>query len=360
MKNSKTIVYLMLVALSFLFIQCTSEYTAIPGPAGLAGINGLDGTDGIAGTDAEATCVACHSNTHREPINGSFDLSKHGTGTAFGYAGSRGGDDPTNRCAQCHGEQGYLDYINLGEANEDGYENPSPISCTTCHDQHSTFDFENDGFDFALRTFDPVTLVLDPTYTIDFGNTSNNCITCHQPRSSYPVPADDGTGLYEITSDRFGPHHGPQSTMLEGILGANVPGAEGYPGIAQHPHRKFSSCTQCHMAPSDNIEEGLHSWNINIATSNACTTCHPDGANDQLEGFDTDIATLKQKLYDIGILTDLNGDPNRSVLGEYSVKQAQAAWNYMTLIEDRSKGVHNPDYTKALLQNSIEALEGTK
>ena len=272
------------------------------------------------------------------------------------FAIGRGGDDPTNRCAQCHGEEGYIDYINLGEAM-DGYENPSPISCTTCHDQHSTFDFENDGFDFALRTFDPVTLVLDPSYTLDFGNTSNNCITCHQPRSSYPVPADDGTGLYEITSTRFGPHHGPQSTMFEGILGANVPGAEGYPGIASTTHRQASSCTQCHMAPSDDIAEGLHSWNINIATSSVCTSCHTTGpVPDQIAGFDTDIASLKQLLNDVGIINV----ENRSALGTYPVKQAQAAWNYMTLIEDRSKGIHNPAYTKALLKNSIEALEGNK
>ena len=358
MKNSKIIAFLMIVLSSFLFTQCTSEYEPIAGPAGADGTDGIDGVDGIAGTDAEATCVACHSNTHREPINGSFDVSKHGSGFTFSFTSARGGDDPTNRCAQCHGEQGYLDYINMGEAM-DGYDAPSPISCTTCHDKHSTFDFENDGFDFALRTFDPVTLVLDPSYTLDFGNTSNNCITCHQPRSSYPIPADDGTGLYEVTSSRFGPHHGPQSTMLEGILGANVPGSEGYPGIASSTHRQASSCTQCHMASSDDINEGLHSWNINLATTNACVACHPTGAPDQIAGFDTDMATLKQLLNDIGIIVDDPG-PNRSTPGTYPVKQAQAAWNYMTLLEDSSKGIHNPAYTKALLKNSIEAVQVSK
>ena len=350
MKNSKIIAFLMIVSSSFLFTQCTSEYTPIAGPAGADGINGINGVDGIAGTDAEATCVACHSNTHREPINGSFDLSKHGTGGSWERGSS-------SSCAQCHGTEGYIDYITTGSVDPDGYEGIiSPISCTTCHNEHSTFDFENDGFDFALRTFDPVTLVLDPSYTMDFGNTSNNCITCHQPRNSYPVPADDGTGLYEITSTRFGPHHGPQSTMLEGILGANVPGSVGYPGIASSTHRQASSCTQCHMADSDDINEGLHSWNINIATTNACIACHPAGAPDQVAGFDTDLATLKQLLNDIGIIND----ENRSATGTYPVKQAQAAWNYMTLVEDKSKGIHNPAYTKALLKNSIEAVQVSK
>ena len=35
---------------------------------------------------------------------------------------------------------------------------------------------------------------------------------------------------------------------------------------------------------------------------------------------------------------------------------AQAIWNYRTLLEDKSKGIHNPEYAKALLKNSLEAL----
>ena len=38
-------------------------------------------------------------------------------------------------------------------------------------------------------------------------------------------------------------------------------------------------------------------------------------------------------------------------------KVAQAIWNYKTLEEDKSHGVHNPGYAKALLKNSIEALQ---
>lgn len=367
MKNSKLLTYLLLVSLSILFVQCTSEYEAIQGPPGA---DGIDGVDGIAGTDAEATCVACHSNSHRDPINDSFfNFSTHGT-SFVSFAAGRGGDDPTNRCAQCHSEEGYIDYITMGESAEEGYDDPSRFSCTTCHDKHSTFDFANDGDDFALRTFDPVQLVLDSSVFLDFGNTSNSCITCHQPRSTYPIPADDGSGVYEVTSSRFGPHHGPQSTMLEGILAANIPGAEGYPGVASSTHRQESSCTQCHMAPSNNTIVGLHSWKIvdretvpptnisnGIITSNACTSCHPNGAPEEIAGFSEDMAKLKQLLNDIGIIVDLPNDNDRSTEGTYPVKQAQAAWNYMTLLEDNSRGIHNPAYTKALLKNSIEALE---
>lgn len=36
---------------------------------------------------------------------------------------------------------------------------------------------------------------------------------------------------------------------------------------------------------------------------------------------------------------------------------AQAFFNWIGLEEDRSLGVHNPSYVKALLKNSIEAVE---
>ena len=39
------------------------------------------------------------------------------------------------------------------------------------------------------------------------------------------------------------------------------------------------------------------------------------------------------------------------------VKDAQAIWNYKTLQEDNSQGMHNPKYTDALLKNSIEYLQ---
>ena len=41
-----------------------------------------------------------------------------------------------------------------------------------------------------------------------------------------------------------------------------------------------------------------------------------------------------------------------------SADYAGALWNWRFLtVEDRSKGVHNPKYAKAMLQNAIEALQ---
>ncbi len=360
MKNLKLLNILMLVASGFLLIACTSDLEIpdpIAGPAGLNGIDGVNGTDGVDGT---ASCVNCHSSAKREPLLASWSVAAHNTGFVSFAA-------PRADCAQCHSEEGYIDYITTGAVKEysleligvdsmgmavydtiNPYPNASRLNCTTCHDKHGSFDFENDGFDYALRNLDAVTLVIDESTMIDFEGSSNACITCHQPRNSYDIPS--GTADYEITSKRFGPHHGPQATMLEGIMGANIAGSEAYPGVGSATHRTGSSCVNCHMGESSDTNQGLHSWN---PRDEACIACHPSGAPDEIGGFSADMATL-EALLAANNMFDVDG---YYVPGTYSAKLAQAAWNYRTLLEDQSKGIHNPAYTRALLKNSIEALQ---
>jgi hypothetical protein len=339
MKTSHLFRSLMIIASGFLMIQCTSDLE-IPDPiAGPPGTNGIDGVDGVDGT---ASCVSCHSNATREPIFASFSASSHASEDgAFARGGSA-------NCAQCHGDKGYVDYIETGMVDTAGYSDVQPMNCATCHDRHSTFDFENDGFDYALRNIDAVTLVIDDATVIDFGGSSNNCITCHQPRNSYPVPG--GTDSVTITSSRYGPHHGPQSTMLEGIMASNIAGAETYPAVGTATHRTGSSCVACHMSESSDTSEGLHSW---VPTESACVQCHPNGAPDELSGFTQDFETLHNLLLAEGSITASGS----TVSGTYSATVGQATWNYRTLLEDQSKGIHNPGYTRALLKNSIEALQ---
>ncbi len=342
MKTSHLLRSLMIIASGFLMIQCTSDLE-IPDPiAGPPGADGTDGIDGVDGVDGTASCVSCHSNATREPIFASFSISQH---AAEDGAFARGG---SANCAQCHGDKGYVDYIETGMVDTAGYSNVEPMNCATCHDRHSTFDFENDGFDYALRNIDAVTLVIDNATVLDFGGSSNNCITCHQPRNSYPVPG--GTDSVTITSKRYGPHHGPQATMLEGIMASNIPGSVAYPAVGTATHRTGSSCVSCHMGESTDTSTGIHSWN---PTAAACVTCHPNGAPDEMSGFTEDMATL-QALLAANNMFDADG---YYVPGTYSAELAQAAWNYRTLLEDQSKGIHNPGYTRALLKNSIEALQ---
>lgn len=353
MKTLKKLGYLVLVASSFLFLNCTSDPVA--GPPGTDGIDGIDGIDGADGVDGTTSCVSCHSVAYREPIEMAYENSAHGNGSSWAR-----GTNPT--CARCHNNEGfkdflsnlYLDSLGFATADTTGYAVSNPITCTGCHDKHRSFDFENDGNDYAIRTIDPVNLFLDPNVTIDIKNASdelgrsNLCINCHQPRNSYEIPGP--TADYEITSSRFGPHHGPQSTMLEGIMGANISGSAAYPGVGAAGHRQGASCIACHMGETTDGTDGGHTWE---PTENTCITCHTGGPPSEVEGFAADI----QQLHDLLVAAGSINDDGSAIPGTYPANVAQATWNYVMLEEDKSEGVHNPNYAKALLKNSIESLE---
>ena len=84
----------------------------------------------------------------------------------------------------------------------------------------------------------------------------------------------------------------------------------------------------------------------------------------EISGFSTDFKKLHDLLVAKGYISEEGrtqganggnaGSTNPLVI---PVKDAQAIWNYKTIEEDQSNGIHNPAYTRALLKNSIEALE---
>jgi hypothetical protein len=173
--------------------------------------------------------------------------------------------------------------------------------------------------------------------------------------------------------------------MLEGILGAEIAGNEAYPARGTATHRTgnetvASSCVECHMGEDNDVAVGGHSW---VYLEEKCVQCHgavPGEAN----GYSADMATLLallQKVEGVAYEVDEEGDPvfdengdyiptetvvvgiirpgseDRTNTGIFSDDAAMAAWNYKTAFEDQSRGIHNPTYTKALLKNSIQALQ---
>ncbi|MDX1829083.1 MAG: hypothetical protein R3342_06000 [Lutibacter sp.] len=354
MKNVRLLGFLMILASSFMFIQCTSE--PIQGPPGTAGTDGVDGVDGVDGT---TECIACHNTANKEHAESTYLLSKHAIETTM-YDGrklSQYGN--RSSCTQCHTSQGYIDYMETGSVTGDAYPDADQhITCVTCHSTHTSFDFANDGYDYALRQgLMPVDLIVDPSYSIDMG-ASNTCVNCHQPRTA--PPTDDGNGTFTITSTHWGPHHGPQSTLLEGLNASLIPGTTGYPGVGSATHRTGASCIACHMGESTSDTEGAHTWNV---TEEACLTCHTSGAPTEVAGLADDMTTLAGLLANVqGV--DSNGDPITGIVidgspvqGTFDISASEAAWNYLYILEDKSNGIHNPTYSKAIIKNAIEVLQ---
>jgi len=65
---------------------------------------------------------------------------------------------------------------------------------------------------------------------------------------------------------------------------------------------------------------------------------------------------LENLLVAEGIIT-IDDEGNVSIVsGKYDLIPAAALWNYKMIYYDHSHGVHNPEYAKDLVQNSIDAL----
>ena len=70
------------------------------------------------------------------------------------------------------------------------------------------------------------------------------------------------------------------------------------------------------------------------------------------------LVQLRDRLVELGVVEYVEEDgAYEPVVGTYPMVQARAFFNWIGLEEDRSLGVHNPKYVKALLLNSIEALK---
>jgi len=316
------------------------------GPAGAQGVAGPAGPAGSAGSVATDECSDCHNDTTLVKARQvQWANSLHGAGYTF----ERNGAD----CAICHTSEGFTERLETGSVEIAGdIENPSPVNCRTCHEVHTTFTED----DWALSVTGPVTLELTGD-TIDLGK-GNLCASCHQPRWSYDIPEAGGSDV-EITSTRFGPHHGPQSTMLAGLAGYGD-----YNGSTTHYDMVADGCVTCHMADAYGKQAGGHTMTMEyeyhgneVASTAGCESCHGEIEDFDIDGSVTEVEALTEELKALLTAQGLIDEGGSGITGTFTSEEAGALWNYKTVTEDRSKGVHNPAYAKFLLQTGIDALK---
>jgi hypothetical protein len=288
-----------------------------------------DGTSGPTLAD----CTSCHDDT--TTILAKTMQWEATTHSDFEVAASEG----TNKsCAGCHTSEGYIARIAANIAPNQvaaGETNPTPPSCFACHEIHSTYTTA----DYTLRTVAPVNMYISGK-TFDIGQ-ANLCASCHQARTAAPTV---GSGDVNVSSTHWGPHHSNQADF---ILATSTAGYGVTGNASPHSLAVKDNCVTCHMPDAN------HQMEPGIAT---CQTCHPGVTSFDIDGVQTAIQTQLDELSTLltskGLLK--NGNP---VVGKYSEAQAGALWNYEAVSSDGSLGVHNPAYTKALLQNAIDALK---
>lgn len=351
-------VFVLSVGVSSLFTSCEGP----AGPAGDMGADGTDGIDGIDGIDANETCKQCHNDesaVYAKMLQASN--SGHQTGVTFERNGTS--------CAPCHTSDGFLEVLGTANmATAAAISDPTPVGCRTCHPIHENYT----AADFALRTTDAVTAWFDNSITLDMGGNSNICANCHQPRVISPMPVSGGSGV-AITSQRWGPHHGPQSTVGYGSDGFKIAGSTNYPveGAATH---YSAGCTSCHAADAFGAFAGGHSWSmdyeyhgsteINVAGCNVCHSASPfdtDAVEAYMAGITTKFETLQTLLLNLGwidasgyVQGDAGGNAGSSNARNLTDDEAGVLLAYRTILEDRSNGLHNPAFVNALLDNAAE------
>ncbi len=327
----------LLVFGALLIAACASGEGAA-GPQGPQGPPGPQGDPGPPGSfsAADVTCTECHNDSTL--ITGkrfAWAESAHGSGEVFARYGTR------LPCASCHSGATFSERIAAGLDPDDvetAVPDPTRQDCRACHQIHTTYT----AADFALETEEPVNLFAYEGATYD-GGEGNLCVNCHQGRRDLPA-AENGviTGI----SSHWGPHHGPQSAMLLGIGGS----VEGSPSA--HYQLVEDTCVGCHMGPERN-----HSYEPAV---DRCQACHADAEDFDIDGVQTQVQALVDELGELlvaeGVLSE-NGPDGHPTVTEAPENIAIALWNWIYVShEDQSMGVHNADYTIALLEAGLEAL----
>lgn len=294
-----------------------------------------------SGNSAPLSCAECHDSS--DLITGKatqWATSLHATGTAYLRASSAG-------CAGCHSGSAFVEMVEAGldpGTVAAGDAEPTRQDCRACHLIHATYTMS----DFALTTEAPVAMYATGT-TYD-GGMGNLCVNCHQPRRDDPVAV---AGVISGISSHWGPHHGPQSAMLLGISGA---------GVADMPSGHYgavaNTCVDCHM--------GAGADHTFAPTQANCIGCHPD--IESYDDFDykdvqTEIAALIDNLGGLLLtagLIDQNNEDGHPTVSSAPEDQGMALWNWLYVAhEDKSLGVHNPAYARALLEDGIVRMGGT-
>ncbi|HEX5111617.1 MAG TPA: hypothetical protein VFV79_02140 [Saprospiraceae bacterium] len=356
MKNAGLFIYGLFIAMTGGLISCEGD----------------QGPVGPPGPTSESSCIECHANSQKITAKlYQWEHSVHATG-------GNNNHNATN-CAICHTSQGFVERIATDtNATLATVQDPLPINCYTCHQIHTTYT----EADWAFTQDDPVTIWVGQQ-TLDFGK-GNLCISCHQSRTFSPGPAEQSpppavvldfkptsivtTDTVNITSTRYGPHHGPQGMMLPGLNGYEVPGPAVYENSAHTAalaNSTKNACITCHMGTvQDGVASGGHTFRViteeGVINTAACAECHPN-ANDLRALVSDRQGQIEARLEELEALLVARGkwDPaiEQNTKGKYAAYEAGALFNFRYVSEDLSQGVHNFKYANALLVNSIAALQ---
>jgi hypothetical protein len=310
------------------------------------------------------TCTQCHDEPTHHIKGAEWNNSMHAVTTRDPSGAGR------QACVGCHTANGFMGRMTGAATVDTTY---GAINCQTCHEPHGQTAPSSAAH--LIRNMGSVKLA-DGTNVTTAGEGSL-CMSCHQSRQNAKAYAATAAG-----SAHFGPHDGPQADMLEGAngftYGTNIPSSA-------HQWVVKDTCVDCHMqtvAATDPafLQAGGHTFKASItpAGSNtpedlvgACQNCHgPEitSFNFQLMDYDGDgvidgVQTEVQHLLDrLSAMLPPAGQPKTAlnIDSTWTQPQLEAAYNWLFVNNDGSRGVHNTAYAVGLLKASIANLSMTQ
>ena len=308
-------------------------------------------TNFVAISYGSGVCAQCHDSPFNEPNVAQWENSLHAVTTT----------DPAGNasCVGCHTSMGFIGRMQGWTTTNTAY---MAINCQTCHDPHGeTLPTTNAPNPNLVRAMTSVTL-MDGTVVTN-GGEGLLCMQCHHARQK--------AATYAISyHSNFGPHHGPQADMLEGVNGFTY--GQAIPSSA-HANAVSDTCVTCHMQtlatnnPSFLLAGG-HTFNVSAGGVDlvaACQQCHGSAVTSfdfplqdyngdgVIQGVQTEVQSLLNKLSAL-----LPPGVNTTNMQTWTAPQLEAAYNWEFVSNDGSLGIHNTAYAVGLLKASIANLTG--
>lgn len=285
-------------------------------------------------------CARCH--------DGQSFIEALGEGAEETTGGAEGGEDATGAAGEDDGQE-------QGAAAEDEGELPPrdwavSIDCRVCHTGE------------GVRIAESGTASIPGNPEAE-GGTGALCMTCHNSRHEAD-PANE---------EREAPHYSPATDVL---LGINImPTAE---EVEESPHAKVEdTCVGCHL--EDENGELSHAFKFENWDGCQRSGCHENDPRTAKEDYDGDgneeefqveveglLEAAKARIEEQAggtfksergsiVFTGENGQPMENVDNDLYA----AAYNYLLVWNDGSRGLHNPEGAVKMLQSITGQGGGT-
>ncbi len=350
-----------------------------PGGAHQAAPKNADGTAHAILTYPKITspevCGQCHG-----PIHDDWKISKHSELIASPISSTvtnPASSGQTSRCFLCHGGLARAQYMEAGVdpsqmttaqivqcANDILNTVPYTASCATCHDPHAkTGNLTGAGKEVQLyhpETLTDSSAIAPGTTPAQYTAANQICGQCHNGRGTTATDA-----YLTANTSRPSVHHSNQLNSLLGVGGSET--ASGPPQRSGTHALTPGQCATCHMPKSRHT--------MTVSVDGGCQPCHT--ASDAA----TRAATLKAEVVNnlVALSSRMGswaqttlGDPtfwdytSNIASGKTAPKQSlipievkRARHNYYYVVTSGDYGVHNPAYTRYLLQvaaNNLNSL----